>query len=105
MNGRVRTPARAPRATSPTAAPAMSLHIDRLVLEGLPLPRNAGPRLQAALGAELGRLFAGAALRSDLRAGVALDVLRLDGVTLDATAGAERLGEQLARALFSGLAP
>jgi len=36
----------------------ISLHIERLILEGLPITSNSGPQLQAAVEAELTRLFA-----------------------------------------------
>ena len=36
----------------------ISLHIKRLILEGLPLTSNSGPQLQAAIEAELSRLLA-----------------------------------------------
>ena len=37
---------------------SVNLHIERLVLEGLPLGAHEGPLVQAAIEVELGRLFA-----------------------------------------------
>jgi hypothetical protein len=37
---------------------SISLHIERLILEGLPVASNSGPQLQAAVEAELTRLLA-----------------------------------------------
>lgn len=36
----------------------ISLHIERLILEGLPITSNSGPQLRAAVEAELTRLLA-----------------------------------------------
>ena len=103
MTRRSHAPSRT-TSTVPAARPApLSLHIERLVLHGLPLGRDGSARLQAVLGAELGRLLSHAVLRSDLQRGAALAALPLRGVTLDAGASAERLAEQLARALSGGL--
>ena len=89
------------QATPQAPTPGVSLHIERLVLEGIPLEGDAGARLQTALSTELSRLLGDA--RGDLRQGEALALLRLHEVTLDAGRDPGRLGLQLARALACGL--
>jgi len=95
-----------PRQSPPTAAPVpaagVSLHIERLVLTGLPLGGDAGARLHTALRAELGRALGDA--RTGLR-GEALAVVRLPDLALDAARSPEQWGRQLAQALVQGLAP
>jgi len=90
-----------PEAQAPT--PGVSLHIERLVLDGLPLAGNAGARLQTALSTELSRLLGEA--RGNLRQSEALAFLHLHDVVLDAGRDPEQLGQQLARALVRGLVP
>lgn len=101
MNVRGHTTVRAPAPAAPAAV--ASVHIDRLVLHGLPLGHDAGAQVREALGRELERLLADAAVRGELGQGAALSLLRLDRVTLDAPADPRRLGRQLARELACGL--
>jgi hypothetical protein len=107
MNGRTRpaimTPPQPVQQTPRDPTPGVSLHIERLVLEGLPLVGNAGARLQTALSTELSRLLGDA--HTDLRHGEALAFLRLDDMALDTGRDPERLGRQLAHALVRGLVP
>lgn len=86
------------------AASGVSVHIERLVLNALPLGRDAGPRVQAAFSRELTRLLGQAALRHEIRDGTALPLLRLHDITLDAAVHPARIGQQLARALARELA-
>lgn len=90
------------RQTSQAPTPGVSLHIERVVLDGIPLSGKAGARLQTALSTELSRLLGEA--RGELPPGEALAFLRLHEV-LDAGRDPERLGQQLAHALVRGLTP
>jgi hypothetical protein len=91
----------APRAL-PDPQPAVHLHIERLVLDGVPLAPAEVPRFQAALEQELSRLLAAmpAAGWSDGA------VARLDaGAVHLAPGGSARIwGQQTARTLAASLA-
>jgi hypothetical protein len=82
---------------------SVRIHIERLVLDGLPLSPADGPRLRAAVAAELARLVAAgglspAVLASARLRGVAGGPLR---VAEGGTAG--ELGTGIARAVYVGI--
>ena len=91
------------------SAGGVSVHVERLVLNALPLGRDAGPRVEAAFTRELTRLLGEAALRGELRDewrdGAALSYLRLHPITLDTAVHPARVGRQLAQALARDLMP
>jgi hypothetical protein len=92
--------ARTPSPLAPRAP--VTVHIDRLVLEGLPCTAAQGVRLQRALEAELARLcVTGAPLRA--RGGRADATVRAPSLTVPAGAVASpvRLGRDIARSLFT----
>lgn len=82
---------------------SVRIHIERLVLDGLPLTAADGPALRAAVTAELARLAAAGGLSPALLAagrvrGVAGGPLR---VTRGGPAG--ELGAGIARAVYGGI--
>jgi hypothetical protein len=79
------------------------LHIERLVLDGVPLDRASGPILQAALETELARLFAEQGVPATLRQGSAVPRVSVPAVILNAGAKPAALGEQIAKAVYGGL--
>jgi hypothetical protein len=85
--------------------PAITLHIDRLLLDGLPLSRADGARLQVAMERELARLLGDGQLHQALSAGVALPVLRLSSIDLSRGMDPGQIGRALARVLHRGVAP
>jgi hypothetical protein len=81
---------------------SIHLHIERLVLEGVPLERRHGPLLQAAVERELARL-----LRDDgptLGLGDGGSIAAVDGgsIRLAQSVDAGGLGEQIAMAVYGG---
>lgn len=80
------------------------VHIDRLVLDGVPVTAAEGPLVQAAVEAELARLLTDRGLAAGLAGGAALR--RTAGTALvmspDATPG--DLGTGIARSVHGGLA-
>ena len=78
----------------------VNLQIDRLVLDGLPVGTHEGPRVQAAIEAELARLFAGAT--PDRLAGNRSEPLIREVIARGATDG-DALGTQIGRAVFAGI--
>jgi len=81
----------------------INLHIERLVLEGLPLTRAQGPLVQQAVELELARLFAGTGVGPAFRSGGT--VPRTSGGPMqfaqEATPG--QLGTQIAQSVHDGL--
>jgi hypothetical protein len=81
----------------------VNLHIDLLVLEGLPVERSQGPRVQAAVETELARLLAAKGVGAELLAGGAMPSVRAGDIQLAAGADPTCLGGQIAQAVFGGL--
>ncbi|HEX3184542.1 MAG TPA: hypothetical protein VHQ94_07085 [Pyrinomonadaceae bacterium] len=81
----------------------INLHIERLVLEGLPLSRAQGPLVQRAVELELARLFAGTGMGPAFTSGGT--VPRASGGAMqfarEATPG--QLGTQIAQSVHEGL--
>jgi hypothetical protein len=77
------------------------LHIDRLVLDGLPVPAHAGGAVSIAVEAELTRLIEAGGLH--LPDGISVPRLAAPGVTVDPKTTPGVLGTRIAGALFSGL--
>jgi hypothetical protein len=79
------------------------VHIDRLVLDGLPLAPADGQRVQAAFEAELGRLLAAEGPRSHLRVGGMVPSLPAGDLRLAHQSDPASLGHQLAGAVYEGI--
>jgi len=81
----------------------INLHIERLVLEGLPLTRAQGPLVQRAVEVELARLFGGSGVGPAFRSGGTIP--RANGSAMqfahEATPG--QLGTQIAQSVHDGL--
>jgi hypothetical protein len=78
-------------------------HIERLILDGLPITRRQGPLVQAAVEAELARLFAINELTPNLMAGGVVSSLHAGGVQLAHDGTPKQLGVQIAGAVYNGL--
>ena len=81
----------------------IEVHIERLVLEGLPVSGRDRDRVHAAMAAELSRLIRGQGIARALRTGGAAPSVRADDVRVEHQASPRRLGTQIARAVYSGL--
>ncbi len=83
---------------------SISIHIERLVLDGLPLQPGDGTLLQATVEAEVSRLFSEGGIPGDLQhsgnqARVSAPVLHLNS-----TSDAKLLGVQLGEGIYSAVA-
>jgi len=78
------------------------LHIERLVLEGLPITRSQGPLVQAAVEAELSRLLIEGGLSPKFASGGAVPSLSADSITLT-NGGPAQMGRQIARSVYVGM--
>lgn len=80
----------------------INLHIERLVLDGLPeMGRPA--HVQAAVQAELARLLTAGGLKSDLLAGGATPSIGAPAIQLTHDTNANQFGAALAGAVYSGI--
>lgn len=81
----------------------MTLHIERLVLDGLALPPGQDVILRAALEKELARLLSGRELQ--MISARAMPQLSVTSIQLAASGQPAQWGRQIARSLCNGLAP
>lgn len=81
----------------------INLHIERLVLDGIPLSPGERPLLQAAVEAELTRLLLNGGLSDALQSGGALYNVRTADIQLVSNESAARLGDQIAGAAYGGI--
>ena len=80
----------------------IKVHIERLVLEGLPVGRSQGPQVQAAVQAELSRLLAEGGLGQELAAGGAVPSVPAESIRLNG-GGAGEVGRQIAGSIYGGM--
>jgi hypothetical protein len=81
----------------------ISVHIERLVLDGLSLERRDGPAVQAAVERELAYLFNSGALAPALLSSNAVPSLRAASIELQETVSPKQLGRQIAAAVHESL--
>ena len=81
----------------------INIHIERLILDGLPITHNQGPLVQAAVEAELARLLAADGLASSLQAGGSLHRMPGGSIQLMGDGNPNTLGQQIARAVYGGI--
>ncbi len=79
------------------------LHIERLILDGLPVGPGQGARVQAAVEGELARLLAEGGLAPSLQAGGAVPGVRAPSIQLSGENNSAQLGQQIARAVYRGI--
>lgn len=81
----------------------INLHIERLVLEGLPIAQGAGPLVQHAVEAELSRLLADG-VSPGLSGGGALPRVPAGAIQLTKDVSAAAIGRQIAQSVYGGIA-
>jgi len=81
----------------------IKVHIERVVLRGLPVTRSDGARIQATIETELTRMLAADGLPHHLRSGGAVQRLKAPQFHFVATDGAAKIGRSIARSLHEGL--
>jgi hypothetical protein len=81
----------------------ISVHIERLILDGLTIPPSRHGLLQAAIAAELSRSLAAGGLAPGLLSGGAVSDVRGGNVQLTGQASPSDLGRQIARAVYGGI--
>ncbi len=79
------------------------IHIERLILDGLPIWHSQRPLLQAAAEAELVRLLAADGLAQNLQAGGAVPSIPARSIQLTSDGNPKTLGQQIAQAVYGGI--
>ena len=79
------------------------LHIEELVLDGLPLSQHQGALVQAAMKQELCRLLGSGQLGSWLASAGAMPELQGGSIRAASAASPTRLGVQIAGGLYTGI--
>ncbi|MBE9180869.1 hypothetical protein IQ268_20120 [Oculatella sp. LEGE 06141] len=81
----------------------VTLHIDRLILDGVSIPHAQRPLLQAAIEAELGRLITTNGIAPNWLAGGAVPTVPAGNIQLTADHHPTEMGQQIAQAVYRGL--
>lgn len=81
----------------------VNLHIERLILDGIPLARGQEPLLRAAVEAELARLISAGGPSPALMSGEAVPRLQAGDIRWSGEGGPRGLGREIARALYGGI--
>jgi len=81
----------------------IKIHIERLVLDGLPITRAHGPAVQQAVEAELTRLLADGGLSQDLSGGGAMPSVTARGIQLKHGGDSGAIGRQIAHSVYGGI--
>lgn len=81
----------------------VNLHIERLVLDGVPLAPGDRPLLRAAVEGELSRLLTEGGLSAGLRSGGAMPTVRANPMLIHGDANPSRMGQEIARSVYGGI--
>jgi hypothetical protein len=81
----------------------INLHIERLILDGLPITPSQGLLVQAAIEKELARLLTENGIAESFQAGVAVPSVRANGIQLTSGGNPTQLGAQIAQSVYSGI--
>ena len=81
----------------------INLHIEHLILDGLPVTPHHGRLVQAAVETELARLLTNGAISSDLTQGMAVPYLPVANISLNQNSNPTQLGQQIAQAIYTGI--
>jgi hypothetical protein len=87
----------------PDVRPNIHLHIERLILDGLPVERAQGPLVQAAVEAELARLLTENGLGVAFGAGGVVPGIDANGIQLSPGSSPAQLGRQIAQSVYGGI--
>ena len=81
----------------------INLHIERLILDGLPLGAGQGPLVQAVVESELARLLTQGGIAPSLQSGGAVPSVRADAMQLTAQSTPAQMGQQIAYSVYTGM--
>jgi hypothetical protein len=81
----------------------IELHIERLVLDGLPVTTAEGPRVRAAVESELARLLAAGGLNRELGGGRAVARISAPQISLGPRERPDAIGHAVARSVHGAI--
>lgn len=81
----------------------INLHIERLILDGLPLERSQGPHVQAAVEAELAHLLTTNGLGEQFQSGGAMPSVPAAGIQLENGSSSIGIGQQIAQSVYGSI--
>ena len=81
----------------------ISLHIDRLILDGISISHAQRPLLQAAVEAELGRLLTEGGMGAEWQSGGAVPSLSAPAIQLSPEGNPTQWGHQIAQSVYRGI--
>jgi hypothetical protein len=82
---------------------SVHIHIERLILDGLPVTRSQAPLVQAAVESELARLVAQGGLAPDFSGGGAMPYVQAGAMQVTSSNDAAALGRQIAQSVYGGI--
>jgi hypothetical protein len=80
----------------------INVHIERIVLDGLPVDRHSSPLIQEAIHAELSRLFLEGETPQSLLSGGSIPSLRTAPIQISQQLKPNALGNSIANAVHGG---
>ena len=83
----------------------IAVHIERLVLDGLPVRHGQASQVRTALEGELTRLLRMGDVSPDLLAGGAIPSMRAGTVSVNAQTSGRSVGRDIGRAIYRGMVP
>lgn len=81
----------------------INVHIERVILEGLPVTALQGPQVQRAVEGELARLLTTGGLSDELRGGIAVPHVLAGAMELGPRTRPAELGRGIAGAVYRGI--
>lgn len=81
----------------------VTLHIERVVLDGLPVSEGGGPHVQAAIETELARLITVGGVSAAFEAGQVVPSVRGGDIQMTPGGSHDDLGRHIAGALYGGI--
>ena len=81
----------------------IEVHIERLVLDGLPVTAAEGPRVRAAVEGELARMLAAGSVSRELISGGAVPRVDAPGMSIGPRERPDAIGRAVARSVHAGI--
>jgi hypothetical protein len=78
----------------------INVHIERLILDGLPVTSLQGPEVGAAIETELARLLLGQGLSDELRQGATVSGLKARAIQIGKDSQPARIAQSISRTVY-----